>query len=234
MVAATPTRRGHADPFPSDPSNYDKENPMSHLRTPIATAAVLVALLATTGCVTEKKMRTTVDTEVGAVHQRVDDVEGQVEANQSRIADNERNIGTASRTAEEALQRAIEAGKLAEGKFLYETVLSDDKVRFGFDSAALGDEAASALDEFASGLKSQNADVFVEIQGHTDTIGSEDYNYELGLERAEAVRRHLNMRHGLPLHRMSVISYGEAAPVNPNKTREERAQNRRVVLVVLR
>lgn len=195
---------------------------------------VTVSALLATGCVTEKKMRGHVETEVGAVHQRVDDVEGQVEANQTRIAETERQLGGVSKTAEEALQRAIEAGKLAEGKLLYETVLTDEDVRFGFDSAALGPDAEAALDEFASGLKAENANVFVEIQGHTDTIGSEDYNYGLGLERAEAVRRYLNRTHGLPLHRISVISYGESAPVNPNTTREERAQNRRVVLVVLR
>ena len=57
---------------------------------------------------------------------------------------------------------------------------------------------------------------------------------ELGLERAEAVRRYLNMQHHIPLHRINVISYGETTPVTDNKTREHRAQNRRVVLVVLK
>jgi outer membrane protein OmpA-like peptidoglycan-associated protein len=47
------------------------------------------------------------------------------------------------------------------------------------------------------------------------------------------VRRYLNLEHGIPLHRMSVISYGEAAPVADNDSKEGRAQNRRVALVVL-
>ena len=51
--------------------------------------------------------------------------------------------------------------------------------------------------------------------------------------QAEAVRRYLNMQHGIPLHRMSVISYGESSPVTDNDTKEGRAQNRRVSLVVL-
>ena len=202
-------------------------------KQPILTLGLVGLLsLGSSACVTKKKMETHVDEEVGAVHRRVDDVEGQVESNQVRLDEHGRQIGEASRTAQEALERAIAAGKLAEGKFLYETVLSDDQVRFGFDKAELGDEAQAALDEFAAQLKTDNQDVFIEIQGHTDAVGSEDYNLELGEERAEAVRRYLNQS-GVPLHRMSVISYGESAPVASNDSRDSRAQNRRVVLVVL-
>jgi outer membrane protein OmpA-like peptidoglycan-associated protein len=183
-----------------------------------------------TGCATKKY----VEGEVGAVHTRVDTVEGQVEKNQTSLTDHDRRIGEASKTAQEALQRAMDAGKLAEGKLLYETVLSDDKVRFGFDKAELSDEAKAALDGFAAPLVDSNENVYVEIQGHTDSVGADEYNNALGLERAESVRRYLNMQHGVPLHRMSVISYGEAASVADNGTREGRAQNRRVVLVVLK
>jgi outer membrane protein OmpA-like peptidoglycan-associated protein len=196
-----------------------------------------VAALAASGCATKKY----VQQETGAVHTRVDDVETQVEQTQTeirstgeRVGRNERQIGEVSKTAQEALQRAQEAGKLAEGKLLYETVLTDEKVRFGFDKAELSEEARAALDQFADELKGQyNRDVYVEIQGHTDATGSDQYNLELGLERAEAVRRYLNQQHGIPLHRISVISYGEAEPIAENANRDGRAQNRRVVLVVL-
>lgn len=200
---------------------------------------ILLAVVALTvsGCATKKY----VQGETSAVHTRVDDVERQVEENQTEIRraqertdENERRIGETSRTAQEALERAQEAGKLAEGKLLYETVLTDDRVRFGFDRAELSDTAHAALDEFARQLKAEyDRDVYLEIQGHTDATGSDDYNLELGLERAEAVRRYLNREHGIPLHRMSVISYGEAEPIADNSTRDGRGQNRRVVLVVL-
>lgn len=203
------------------------------------TTVIVIALsaLAVSGCATKKY----VQQETGAVHTRVDDVEHQVEQNQTeirrtgeRLGENERQIGEVSKTAQEALERAQEAGKLAEGKLLYETVLTDDKVRFGFDKAELSDEAQAALSQFAQELKAQyNRDVYIEIQGHTDGTGPEQYNLELGLERAEAVRRYLNREHDIPLHRISVISYGEAEPIADNGTREGRAQNRRVVLVVL-
>ena len=98
----------------------------------------------------------------------------------------------------------------------------------------MGEEVSAVLDEFANELKDRNENVFVEIQGHTDSVGSEDYNLRLGHLRAETVRRYLNAEHGLALHRMSVISYGESVPVADNGTREDRALNRRVSLVVLK
>ena len=204
-------------------------------RTMIAVLAA--AALVASGCATKKY----VQQETGAVHTRVDDVETQVEQTQTdlrrtgeRVGESERRIGEVSKTAQEALVRAQEAGKLAEGKLLYETVLTDEKVRFGFDKAELSEEARAALDQFASQLKGDyNRDVYVEIQGHTDATGSDQYNIELGLERAEAVRRYLNQQPGIPLHRISVISYGEAEPIADNTSRDGRAQNRRVVLVVL-
>lgn len=193
-------------------------------------ALALIVALGATGCATKKYVRQ----ETGAVGQRVDEVSGQVEEAQTRLDTHETRIGETSKTAQEALQRAMEAGKLAEGKLLYETVLTDDKVKFGFDTSDLSPEAEAALDEFASQLKSQNAGVYIEIQGHTDSVGSEKYNEELGLLRAEAVRRYLSQKHQFPLHRMNVISYGEAAAQADNSTRDGRSQNRRVALVVLR
>jgi outer membrane protein OmpA-like peptidoglycan-associated protein len=193
-------------------------------------ALALIAALSVTGCATKKYVRE----ETGAVGTRVDEVSGQVEEAQTRLDTHDRQIGETSKTAQEALQRAIDAGKLAEGKLLYETVLTDDKVKFGFDTSDLSPEAEAAIDEFASQLKNENTGVYVEIQGHTDSVGSEQYNEELGLLRAEAVRRYLSQKHQFPLHRMNVISYGEAASVADNSTREGRSQNRRVALVVLK
>ena len=192
-------------------------------------AFVLILALATTGCATKKYVRQ----ETGAVGARVDQVEGQVEETQTTVRQHDTRITEASRTAQEALQRAQEAGKLAQGKLLYETVLTDEKVKFGFDTSDLSPEARSALDEFATQLKGENKGVYIEIQGHTDSVGSDKYNEELGLLRAESVRRYLNQEHQFPLHRINVISYGESAPVADNNSRQGRSQNRRVALVVL-
>ncbi len=150
-----------------------------------------------------------------------------------RIARNEAEIAQLSRTAQDAVERANAAGRMAQGKLVYEVAFSDDKLRFAPSKAVLGKEAMAALDDFAARLKAENKSVYIEIQGHTDSIGEAGPNQKLGEERAEAVRRYLSMKGGLPLHRMSTISYGETAPVADNKVRAGRQQNRRVVLVVI-
>lgn len=202
----------------------------------IVALALATALVGTTGCATKKYVKT----ETGAVNTRVDEVQGEVEQAQTRLNTHEnkltqhdQQIGDISKTAQEALDRAQQAGKLAQGKFLYETVLTDEKVKFGFDTADLSPEAQAAIDDFAAKIKEQNQNLYIEIQGHTDNVGSAKYNEELGLLRAEAVRRYLNQKHGFPLHRINVISYGETAAVADNGNRQGRAQNRRVALVVL-
>jgi outer membrane protein OmpA-like peptidoglycan-associated protein len=189
--------------------------------------------LVVSGCASKKYVSTEMGDVETRITERVDGVESQVEANQTRLDQQEKDIGEVSQTAQEALDRALAAGKLAEGKFLYETLLTDENVRFDFNQADLTEPAMSELDTFAQRLSTDNANVFIEIQGHTDSTGAEDYNIDLGERRAEATRRYLNMSHGVPLHRMSVISYGESAPIADNGTREGRSLNRRIALVVL-
>ncbi|MDO8295777.1 MAG: OmpA family protein [Caulobacter sp.] len=141
-------------------------------------------------------------------------------------------VTTVGGTAGEALSRAKSAQQLAEGKFLYQVVLSDDSVKFPVDQNALSPEAEARLSELAQRLASENRNVYLEIQGFTDATGDTAYNERLGEARAEAVRRYLN-KAGVALNRMATISYGEESPVAPNETPEGRAQNRRVVIVVL-
>jgi outer membrane protein OmpA-like peptidoglycan-associated protein len=197
------------------------------------TILMAAAALIAAGCASKGYVREEVEASEARTAEQIDSVEGQVEANQTRLTEQQAQLDSLSQTSREALERATAAGKLAEGKFLYETVLSDDRVRFGFDSSELSDEARVMLDDLAADLRQRNEDVYIEIQGHTDTTGSDDYNLDLGRQRAEAVQRYLNLRHAVALHRTSVVSYGESAPVTENDTRDGRSANRRVVLVVL-
>lgn len=172
---------------------------------------------------------------MGSLNGRIGNIEGSLGGIEGTLKDHDGRIVYASKTAQEALERANSAGKLAEGKFVYEATLSDaTTLAFQLEGNELSAPTKSALDEFAAKLKSENKSVYIEIQGHTDTTGGEAYNLKLGEERAESVRRYLNMKAGIALHRMSVISYGESAPVVDNKTRANREKNRRVVLVVLK
>jgi len=135
--------------------------------------------------------------------------------------------------AEKALSRAEEAGTLAKGKLLFEVTFTDESVHFGFDVSNLSGEAKAALDSFAERVKAENKNVYMEIQGHTDSVGTDAYNVRLGMARAEVAKTYLYTKHNIPLHRMSVFSYGESKPVAENDTPQNRAINRRITIEVL-
>jgi len=208
---------------------------------PIALVLGAGALVfALSGCATKTYVGEQVDASKRATDVKIGEVQTQVESTQNDVkglkdsdARQNQQIAQLSDTAREALARAQEAGKLAKGKLLYEVTLSDDSVHFPLNSAVLSTEAQEAIGQLAGRLVSENQNVYVEVQGHTDATGSEEYNLRLGEKRAEAVRRYLNIEKGIPLHRISVISYGQSKPVADNATREGRAKNRRVTLVVL-
>jgi outer membrane protein OmpA-like peptidoglycan-associated protein len=166
------------------------------------------------------------------VDKHVATVQGQVADVQGHQQTQDQQLSQLDQTTRDAMQRAEAANKLAEGKFLYSMVLSDDSVKFPVDGSKLSTEAQTRLMDFISKLKSDNKNVYLEIQGHTDATGDKTFNERLGEQRAEAVRLFMNQQ-GVPLNRMATISYGPDVPVAPNTTREGRAQNRRVVLIVM-
>ncbi len=186
--------------------------------TNFAAAALAVGALALGGCATKDY----VNERVGVVDSKV----------QATLNQHEMQIAQLDKTSQDALNRATAAGKLAEGKFLYSMVLSDDSIKFPVDSAKLSPEAEQRLSVFVEKLKTDNRNIYLEIQGHTDSTGPDMLNHRLGEQRAEAVRVFMN-RNGVPLNRMSTISYGKDEPVADNKTRAGRSENRRVVLIVM-
>lgn len=181
------------------------------------------------GCATEQYVKdqiAEIDTEIGEVRKNV-------VANQMEIASLKKLAMKHSKTVQEAMSRAEEAHKLAEGKLLYEATISGDSVHFGFDISSLSDEAKECLDIFAGVMKEENKNIYIEIQGHTDNIGPEEHNMELGQARAEGVMRYLHTEFAIPLHRMNAFSYGESKPVVENDTPSNRSKNRRVTIVVM-
>jgi peptidoglycan-associated lipoprotein len=208
-----------------------------------------LALSGTTACATKKFVRTN----VGEVNDKVDTLSKSVEENQERTKANEARIGEVDQRVAQADQKAVQAGSRADQAYsaaeavngradaiekasrrlVYEVVLSEDKGNFKFGKAAMPDEAKAELDTLVQQLKAEPKGAYIEIEGHTDSAGTPDGNYKLGLERAENVKRYLYEQHQVPLHRINVISYGEDKPIAPNKTRDGRAQNRRVVIKVL-
>ena len=185
------------------------------------------------GCATNKSVEQKIAEAQAQTNQKIESVVGQVEDLQQKQTATDARVEQLSKEAREALQRAREAGVLAKGKVVFEQSFSEDRIKFKVDKYDLDDAAKAALDEFAGRVKATGEQYFVEIQGHTDDTGGQRYNDELGQRRAEAVRRYLSRQHGLPLNRMSTISYGDTSPVDSNKTKKGRAANRRVVIVVL-
>ncbi len=205
-----------------------------------ALVLLLVATVGLTGCATKKYVEEQISTFGQVTNTKIHEVQDATEANQKEISDLsakqaalEKDVAELSATAKDAMKRAEAAGVLAQGKFLFEVTMTDNDVQFGFDKAALSDEAKAALDAFAAKAKSVKGNAYVEIQGHTYNIGSEGYNLKLGHKRAEHAMRYLNMEQGIPLFRMNVISYGEYKPIGDNSTKAGRAENRRVTLVAM-
>lgn len=108
-----------------------------------------------------------------------------------------------------------------------------DGVNFEFNKAAIMPESYSILDN-AAALLMNHPDMRIEIQGHTDAIGSADYNMKLSYMRANAVRDYLVDMHMISQARMVPMGYGETRPIATNNTEEGRALNRRVEFFIMK
>lgn len=199
-------------------------------------AWIAVAGLALGACATKKH----VAAEVGEVNRKVEGLSEELEKTQDRVGRNEERmdgldseVADAKQLGNAAMSRADEAERIARGKLIYEVTLSNDKVTFPFNRAELSPEAKVMIDDTIGRLLEENRGVYFEVEGHTDSLGSEEYNHRLGLERAEAVRNYLYSTHSVALNRIQVISFGETMPVVENDTKEQRSQNRRVVIKVI-
>ena len=202
--------------------------------------SVLAVSVALAGCA----KKSFVQREVGEVNKKVDAVSTEVEKTQQRVQQSEVRIDAVDKSAQSgiveakgsaqaAMTKAQEAEKAAKGKLIYTVTLSNDKVRFPVNKAEISDEAKAMIDEAVGPLVKENRGVWFEIEGHTDNTGDAAYNFKLGEERALAVRDYIAKKDAIALSRLNVISYGEEKPAVDNKTRENRAQNRRVVIRIL-
>jgi peptidoglycan-associated lipoprotein len=210
---------------------------------------VVALALSSTACATKKFVRG----EVGQVNAKVDTLSKSLEetqertrANEARIGEVDQKVGVADQKAVAAGQRADEARAAASAvdaradaidkaskRLVYEVTLSEEKGNFKFGQSAMPETVTPELDQLITTLKANPNGAYIEIEGHTDDRGTKEINNKLGMERAENVKRYLYENHQVPLHKINVISYGEEKPVAPNKTRDGRAQNRRVVIKVL-
>ena len=222
----------------------------------IVATAIAFAASGSAACATKGFVRS----QVGQVSSKVDSLSQSLEETQERTKANEAKIGevdshagaaqsaadragTAAGTADSkavaannaaiAAQQKVDAVQKQAQRIVFEVVLSEDQGNFKFGDAVLPDSAKAKIDEMVTALKADPKGAFFEIEGHTDNVGDKMYNQKLGQERADQVKMYLYSQHQIPLHRINVISYGEDKPVGDNKTKDGRAQNRRVVIRVL-
>jgi OmpA-OmpF porin, OOP family len=99
-------------------------------------------------------------------------------------------------------------------------------VLFDFDKSDIRPDAHPFLDEVVT-ILSRETQLRVEVQGHTDNIGSAQYNLDLSRRRADAVKKYL-VSHGIASERLTTQGYGFSDPVASNDTELGRAENRRV------
>jgi len=220
--------------------------------------AIPIAVMAIGGsaCATKKFVRTSVgevNDKVEATNRSLEETQERTRRNEGRISEVDQKAGEAANQAQVANRAAGEAANAASSasnaaravdakadaidkaskRLVFEVVLSEDQGNFKFAKTTLPDEAKAKLDEMVTALKADPKGAYFEIEGHTDSVGDVKTNERIGMARAEAVKRYLYEMHQIPLHKMNVISYGKEKPVAPNKTKEGRAQNRRVVIKVL-
>ena len=214
----------------------------------------------TTACASKKFVRTSVgdvNSKVDSLGRSLEETQERTRQNEGRIIEVDARAQAAAQAAAQLAQQANKAAQQANQaaaaahtaanevgsktealdkatrRLVYEVVINENQSNFKFGQTELPDEARAKIDELVQHLQQDPKNVFIEIEGHTDNVGERVINEKIGLERAEAVQRYLYEQYQIPLHKISVISYGEDKPVAPNNTRDGRAQNRRVVIKVV-
>ncbi|MBI4445176.1 MAG: OmpA family protein [Acidobacteria bacterium] len=226
------------------------------IRCLLATAAIFI--LFTSACATKKfvrkevqTVRSEMETATGELSQKTEQISEEVDSTRSDV----RQMGTtveelsqAHRDTSRELAGLSESTKRVEGiatrasadvgtlneAFLnrnrYE-IIAETQVNFALGSSRLQQGALEVLDEIA-GMLLENSDAILTLEGRTDSSGSDQYNIVLGDLRAESVIRYLVVEKGIPMFRISKVSFGEARPIASNTSREGRKQNRSVVMKV--
>jgi outer membrane protein OmpA-like peptidoglycan-associated protein len=150
---------------------------------------------------------------------RVGDLEG-------RLGQDEARLQLVAGKADAALARLDDLR--LERRF----VLSlKDGAQFASDSATITQATRRQIDQVLNDIKTTDNTLLV-VAGHTDSTGPEDYNFELGQQRATMVARYLISRKGIDPFRVMAVSYGAHAPLADNTTPAGRRKNRRIEILV--
>lgn len=168
------------------------------------------------------------ETRAGQADADILDQRARSAAADTRLAALEKRLEEVAQMAQDALDATGLGQRKIYGKVVDSSILTEDKTLFPLNSPDLGEADLAKLDALAARVKALGTAFHLSIQGHTDGIGSDDYNFELGKARAEVVKHYLNAKHGIPLLRMSVISHGALEAKNSAP-----GSNRRIVVQLL-
>ena len=163
---------------------------------------------------------------------RVSSLEGQVQTMASQIAALDSRLNQTNAKADRALEN------LQQLKIDRKLVLDmKDGAFFTSNSTVLTSRAKKEIDSFLSDVVGQAAgtgNLLFVVSGHTDSSGTEKYNYELARIRAYNTAVYLSAQKKVDPGQLVVMSYGETVPVGDNRTEAGRAKNRRVEILVYR
>ena len=156
-----------------------------------------------------------------------------IQAVNTKTADVEQKAQAANQSASSAQQMADTANSRVG--VLTNTVanldnyrpVAETSVKFGFNKDNLTPKSMEALDQLAGSIAGTKGYI-IALEGGTDSVGSADYNYDLSQRRANSVIQYLASKYNVPAHKIYVIGLGKDKPVETNKTKEGRADNRRV------
>jgi len=159
---------------------------------------------------------------------------GDLEQLNTRLSEQETKLTRLTQTvsANETQQRYLAGQDESLGGTGDMGELGKAEVRFAFNSYDLSAEARQSLDALERQMR-DNPGAVIEIRGHTDAVGSREYNFQLGELRAEAVARYLHKRFSIPLYRMTRMSFGEEELSSGAPANARDASSRRVDVRVL-
>jgi outer membrane protein OmpA-like peptidoglycan-associated protein len=167
----------------------------------------------------------------------IKDVDARAQAGIQAVNDKTSEVERKAQTAGQNAASAQQVADAANGRVsaLSGTVanldnyhpVAETSVKFGFNKDNLTKESKDALDQMAGSLASTKGYI-ITLEGSTDSVGSADYNYELSERRANSVIQYLASKYNVPAHKIYVIGLGKDKPVESNKTKAGRADNRRV------
>jgi outer membrane protein OmpA-like peptidoglycan-associated protein len=212
----------------------------------------IVALTLANGCSTKNYVRT----QTAPVIQKTNELDDATAANTRNIHDVDQRaqagVAQAQQTADSASQSAQAANQSASLAKLQaqEAVIradslqsvianldtykpvSDVAVNFAFNKADLTKAGKADLDRLAVQLQATKSYI-LEVTGGTDSVGSQEYNYDLSQRRASTVVQYLASKYNIPPHRFYLIGIGKDKEVASNNTAAGRAKNRRVEVQLL-